>query len=84
MAHGDYAMLLSVLEANLQNPWILGVHIFVPSTVCAEQIAAEDEDADITAASSAAAIAAAVRAEAARWRNLKHARAAARRHTQQW
>ena len=74
VAHGDYAMLLSVLEANLQNPWILGVHIFVPSTVCAEQIAAEDEDADITAASSAAAIAAAVRAEAARWRNLKHAR----------
>ena len=67
-ALGDYEMLLRALEANLANPWVLAVHVFVPPTACADALAAGDTAADRDAAESTAASVAAVRAEAAKWR----------------
>lgn len=51
----DFDVLMRATAANLANPWVLAVHIFVPSSACANRIAAEDEAVDAEADARAAA-----------------------------
>ena len=54
-ARGDTDVLLRAAAANLANPWVLAVHVFVPPSLCAERLADEYEVADAAASAAAAA-----------------------------